>query len=233
MVRHARDGSRPVSLSCKAALFIPVMMAALLAAPAARTQSAVNPDPGNAMVMPKFTGGFFGRFTTTPSAEAAPQTVQRPQRVRIAKTRKRTAPVVIARTTRAEPVAVQTAEPAGMSWPHAAGNVGLATIAPLTVKTVREMVEPGPEPALAFENELSEVDLAARPVMVAGASAEPLVPQSTDGRAIAESDAAAEQPRVYAMADAVKAITQSAWLEPMLLVLAGALAALSAMRLFA
>ncbi|MCC6889641.1 MAG: hypothetical protein IT536_14000 [Hyphomicrobiales bacterium] len=175
------------------------------------------------LVIPNNAGGFFRPWMTIPTAAAAPRSAQHPQRVR-AKTKTRTAPV-------AAEAAVSEPQPAEPAWPNAAATVGTATLIPITIKTVREMVEPAADNPLVFENELSDIDLAARPLLTQ-ASAQTSAPVSTDGRATTESEAS-EQPRVFAMAETVKTFTQSAWFEPVLLVLAGALAALSAVRLFA
>jgi len=113
---------------------------------------------------------------------------------------------------------------------NAEANLGAAMIAPLTIKTVREMVEPEPQPPLVFENELTDLDLAAGPALAETRSLAPVA--STDGSGTMENDAT-ERPSVYAIGETVKAMMQSAWLEPLLLVLAGALAFSAAGRVFA
>lgn len=221
MQGHQRPVSRPVAFILKSTIAIPLAVAVLFLAPAAGTEETHGPNPDNVLVIPKSASGGFGTWISSRAA-AAPRSSHRTQRART-KTRIRTAPVAAAAAI-SEP---QTAEP---SWPNAAATVGAATLIPITVKTVREMVEPAPDATLVFENELSDIDLAARPVLSATPASSAAV--STDGRAMPESDVA-EQPRVFAMAETMKTFTQSAWIEPVLLVLAGALAAFSAIRLFA
>lgn len=223
MQRHHRPVSRPLSFILKGTVVIPLVIAVLFLAPAARTEDAHAPNPENVLVLPKSAGGWLGPWMTVPTAAAAPRSAQRAQRVR-AKTKVRTVPVA-AEAAVSEPLA---AEPA---WPSAAATVGTAPLIPITVKTVREMVEPAPDATLVFENELSDIDLAARPVLTE-TSAQTSAAVSTDGRAAPDSNVS-EPLRVFVMTETIKTLTQSAWLEPVLLVLAGALAAVSAMRLFA
>jgi hypothetical protein len=222
MQRHLRPVARPVVFIVKSTLAIPLAVVVLFLAPAAGTEDSHGPNRDNVLVIPKSAGGWLGPWTGSRAA-AAPRSSQRTQRAR-AKTKMRAAPVA----TEAAASEPQIAEP---SWPNAAATVGTATLIPITVKTVREMVEPAPDgAALVFENELSDIDLAARPVLTPTPASSAAV--STDGRAAPEN-AGAEQPHVLAMAETMKTFTQSVWLEPVLLVLAGALAAFSAIRLFA
>ena len=218
---------RPVPWFLKGVLCVPVAMAVLFVAPAAKTEteSANKPNPDNVLVLQRSSAPTFGRWVGPPAAAAATRTV-RTQRVRISKPKKRSEPVA-AQSTPAEPRAAQS------EWPNAAATVGAAAFVPLEVKTIREMVAPDPQVSFVFENELSDIDLAARPLLLA--SPRSILPASTDGRSHPDSDDArmSEQPRVFAMADSVRSITQSAWFEPLLLALAGALAAISAVRLFA
>jgi hypothetical protein len=220
--------SRSVSSILKGAVFIPVAIAVLFVAPA-RTEDANIPNPENVLVMPGGTGNPFSRWTATPTAEAAARQAQRPQRVRGAKANVQTPPAAeqAAPAAAAAPAASQSAEP---DWPNAAANVGGAAIVPLTIKTVREMVEPAPEASPVSENELSDIDRAAQPALAQTRSHAPSA--TTDGSGVIESDAA-DQARVFAMGETMKAMMQSAWLEPILLMFAGALAGLSAARLFA
>jgi hypothetical protein len=222
MHRHQRVVSRPVSFILKSTIAIPLMSAVLFLAPAAGTEEAHAPNPDNVLVIPKGAGGWFGR-AMIPAAEAAPRSAQRPQRGR-AKSRMRAAPVAVA-------AAVSEPQIAESAWPDAAATVGMATLIPITVKTVREMVAPSPEAALVFANELSDIDLAARPLLTQPPP-EASTSAYTDGHATPDNNVS-EPPRVFAMTETMKAFAQSAWLEPVLLVLAGALAAFSALRLFA
>lgn len=231
MPRHRSP--RSISSVRKSAIFIPAVIAVLFVSPAAKTQDTNAPNPENVLVMQSRAGTLFSRWITTPTAEAAARNAKRAQGVRGAKTGIRTTPATeqpapaatASSAAPAAPAASQSAEPA---WPNASANVGGAMIAPLTIKTVREMVEP--ETPLVFENELSDIDLAAPPKL---AEARPPAPSATtDGSGAIENDAT-EQARVFAMGETMKAVMQSAWLEPVLLMLAGALAALSAVRLFA
>lgn len=227
MPRHRSP--RSIS-SVRIAIFIPAAIAVLFISPAAKTQDTNAPNPENVLVMPSRAGTLFSRWTTAPTAEAAARNAKRAQNVRGAKTKMRTPdadqPAPAASASSAAPAASQaSAEP---SWPNASANVGGAMIAPLTIKTVREMVQP--ETPLVFENELSDLDLAAPPALAEARSPAPSA--TTDGSGAIENDAT-EQARVFAMGETMKAVMQSAWLEPVLLMLAGALAALSAVRLFA
>jgi hypothetical protein len=129
-----------------------------------------------------------------------------------------------------EQPAAQVQEPVA-DWPNAAANVGGAMIAPVTIKTVREQLEPEPEAKLVSENEESDIDRAAQPAIAEATPREPAA--GTDGRGMIDHEGAPEQTRVFAMGETMKAVMQSAWLEPILLMLAGALAALSAARAFA
>ena len=228
MQRHQRPVSRPVAFILKGTIVIPLVIAVLFLAPAARTEGAQTPNPGNVLVIPNNASGFFRPWTTIPTATptataAAPRPAQRPQRVRVAKTKVRVIPV-------AAEAAVSEPQPAEPAWPNAAETVGTGSLTPITVKTVREMIEPAPDTNVVFENELSDIDLAAQPLLTA--TSDQTSAPVTDGRATAETDVS-ELPRVFAMTETMKTFTQSAWLEPVLLVLAGALAAVSALRLFA
>lgn len=221
MQRHRRPVSRPVAFILKSVIAIPLAVAVLFLAPAAGTEDTHGPNPDNVLVIPKSAGGWLGPWTGSRAA-AAPRSSQRTQRAR-AKTKMRAAPV-------AAEAGISEPQAADSSWPNAAATVGTAALIPITVKTVREMVAPAPDANLVFANELSDIDLAARPILTPTPASS--AAGATDGRATSEN-AAAEQPRVFAMAETMKTVTQSAWLEPALLVLAGALAALSAIRLFA
>jgi hypothetical protein len=217
---HRQPVSRSFCFIVKSAITVAAMMTMLLTAPArTETEGAAGPNPDNVLVMPKPAGSLFVRWTATPATAAEARKTKRYPGSRSRKPR--TAP--------AEPPAVeaQHAEPA---WPNAAATAGQGTLIPMTLKTVREMIAPEPETPLVFENELSDIDLAARPALAATPSLPP--PPSTDGRATWESEIADPSP-VYAMAETMRTIAQSAWFEPVLLVLAGALAAVTAIRVFA
>jgi hypothetical protein len=118
---------------------------------------------------------------------------------------------------------------AAPSWPHAEDNIGGAMITPLTVKTVREQLEPAPEVVTVSENELSEIDRAAPSAAIEATSAR--LPASTDGSGRAHNEI--EQDRVFAIAQTKATSVRPAWLEPALLMIAGAIAGLAASRLFA
>lgn len=124
-----------------------------------------------------------------------------------------------------QPAAPEAVEPAETAWPNAQDNVGAAGLIPVVVKTVREMVQPPPEAEAVHANELSDIDLAAGPIERSERIA------STDGRASVD-----EEPRMVrlaAFADTMKTIGGASWLEPLLLLIAGASAAAAAMRVFA
>ncbi len=124
-------------------------------------------------------------------------------------------------------------QPAAPAWPNAEASAGTGTILPVVLKTVREMAEPEPEISLVYENELSDIDIAAKPL-----AAEPPLPAQpeavdvTDGRAIGD-DTDFLGDRFAAFAENVKSIGNASWLEALVLALAGAIAAVTAMRVFA
>lgn len=178
------------------------------------------------------------------SAPAAAQPEPRVRRPRISKTRKRPKPVAPVAEKSApaeqEPAApLQAPAPAQekiaeSGWPVAAASVGTAMITPLTIKTVREQLEPEPETLLVSENELSEIDRAARLAHAEASPQESLA--STDGSGAIENDPA-DQVQVSGMKEAVKTMLEAAglqvaWVEPVLLMIAGALAGLAASRAF-
>ena len=231
MPRLRRVVSRRVSRLLKCTICSAVALAFLFIAPAAMSQGTgqdtAAPDNGNP----------FSRWFRAPvaaPAAAPPATAQPAQSIRkprAAKVRKRTKPVAAQPAPAEEQPAPQAEKHVATSdWPNAEANLGAAMIAPLTIKTVREMVEPEPQPPLVFENELSDLDLAAGPALAETRSLAPVA--STDGSGTMENDAT-ERPSVYAIGETVKAMMQSAWLEPLLLVLAGALAFSAAGRVFA
>lgn len=249
MQGHRRAVSRRISglLTCTALLAIALTV--LFAAPDARAQGV---QQNAAPVSDNPFSRWFGSLTTTtPAAAPAPVvTAPAPQRVRkrIAKPRKYTRPAVAqtaparaahAQVTSAEPMqetpaqeqaaAVQP-QSAEQEWPSAADNLGAPMIVPLTIKTVREMLEP--EPQLVSDNEVSDIDRAAEPARASASSRVHLASAVTDGSGMIDSDAT-EHSRVFAMGETMKAVLQSGWVEPLLLMFAGAFAGFTAIRVFA
>jgi hypothetical protein len=184
-------------------------------------------------------GNLFSRWFGTPAAATQPaaapastaQAAPRVRKPRISRTRKRARPVAARPAPSEERPASPQQQAAERDWPDAAANVGGSiTTMPLTIKTVREQLEPAPELPVVDETELTDIDRAADPRLAASVMPEPA--PATDGSGAAEHDAA-ERARVLAMGETMKAMMQSAWLEPLMLVLAGALAGLAASRVFA
>lgn len=231
MQRHRRAGARRVSGLLKHALCIAAALTVVCIAHDARSQG-VTAQPAPAASSSNPFSGWFGRSETAAPAAAAPAAQQPTQRARkrISKSKKQTPPVVAEPAPaddQATELQQQAAEP---DWPNAAANVGGPLIVPLTVKTVREMIEP--EPPVVSENELSDIDRASQPEIAATSAPAPVTPPTTDGNGSIDIGEA-EQTRVFAMGDTVKAMIQSAWFEPLLLMIAGAFAALTAVRVFA
>lgn len=229
MPTHRRAISRPFQglltcVICCAIAIALLFMASSTAMSQAAGQTAAAPDSSSP----------FSRWFRLPAA-AAPVAAQPPtQRIhkpRIAKPRKRTGRVASAAlpAPAAERSLPQKQEQVqGSGWPNAEANVGRATITLLTVKTVREQLEPEPATLLVAENELSDIDRAAQPAQSAPATPVPL--PSTDGSGAIERDA--DQAHVLARGDTMKSMMQATRLEPVLLMLAGALAGLAASRFF-
>jgi hypothetical protein len=239
MQRHRRAAARCASglLTCVLCGF--VALALLFSASEAMSQSAgqpaAAPDNGNPFAR-------LFRLPSTAAPQAAPeaQPVQRVRKPRISKVKKRPKPAAAQQAASAqqrvpppaeEPAAPQPVEQVNEpAWPNAEASAGGTTmITPLAVKTVREQLEPEPETPTVSENELSDIDRAAEPVLAEKETADSLA--TTDGSGAIETGAA-ERPRVLAMGDTMKAMMQSAWAEPVLLMIAGALAGLAASRLF-
>lgn len=224
MLRDQRAVSHRTSGLPTVAIYCAVAIALLFTAPDALSQAAgqTTPAPENP----------FNRWFKPPSTAAAPAPTQPAQRIRkprIAKSGKRAKPVaaVAQSVPSAETPIAKPGEPVTESgWPNAEATLGTAMITPLTVKTVREQLEPEPETLLVSENELNEIDRAAQPAQLTS----PVRPASTDGSGTVENDA--NRAQVFAFGESMKAMTQSAWTEPILLMLAGALAGLAASRLF-
>lgn len=240
MQSHRRRVSRCISRMLTWTICSAAALALLLAAPDAMSQVAVQNATASDNANP------FSRWFRMPSAATAPATAapitvqpeQRARKIRTSRSKTRARPVAAkpAPVEEQKPVPVEE-QPAPQvqelvaDWPHAATNVGGIMIAPVTIKTVREQLEPEPEAQLVSENEMSDIDRAAQPTLAAAAPPEPAA--GTDGRGMTDHEGAPEQARVFAMGEAMKAVMQSAWLEPIFLMLAGALAALSAVRVFA
>jgi hypothetical protein len=174
---------------------------------------------------------YFSRWVRPTVAEAAPRTVYRQHRIRTVKARR---PVEAA-----TPLPVP--RPVVPTWPNAQDSAGTGKIIPVELKTVRELAEPADETPLVRENELSDLDLAAQPPEAQPVVTQPLEAQAmqaqaaaigTDGRA-SDDDADFQGNRFAAFAENVKAMGHASWLEPLLLALAGAAAAVAAMRIFA
>ncbi len=252
---HRRKFSRRVSAILTCTICCAAALVLLFTAPSAMSQSA---PPAAAAAAPD-NGNPFARLFRLPSSNPPPAAApavaaQQPQRVRkprAAKVRKRSNPVAAqaapAETQPAPQPQQVTAAPeqvAPSDWPSAASSVGVgaATIAPLMLKTVREQIEPEPETPIVSENELSDVDRAAEPALAQAPTPERPVGTEpatatertivTDGIGTVETDPT-EQTRVFAMNETLNALMQAAWLEPILLMLAGALAGLAARRMFA
>ena len=68
MQRHQRPVSRPVAFILKGTIVIPLVIAVLFLAPAARTEGAQTPNPGNVLVIPNNASGFFRPWATIPTA---------------------------------------------------------------------------------------------------------------------------------------------------------------------
>jgi hypothetical protein len=242
MQRHRRLIPRCVSRLLIGTICSAAALTLLLAAPNAMSQGA-----GQAAPTASDSGNPFSRWFRMPSAATVPATtaptaaapataqpVQRVRKVRTSRSKPRTKPV----TARAAPAQEQKAPPqqpvAEPDWPNAEANVGGPLIVPLTIKTVRQQVEPEPETPIVLENEISDIDRAAQPALAESSEPAAPPPASTDGRASAEfAGTTGEPPAVFAMSETIKSIVQLAWLEPLLLVFAGVIATISAVRLFA
>ena len=215
-VRNRRLARKRVLISLAAAIVF-------LGVPPAWTQNdgPVAPSRGNVLETSSIRE-YFSRYMRPQIAEAAPRTTQRPQRVRSVRARH---PAEVA-------APLPAPRPVAPAWPNAQDSAGTGKIIPVELKTVRELAEPEAEPSLVHENELSDLDMAAQPL-----SAQPLLAQSeaitgTDGRATSD-DMDFHGNRFAAFAENVRAMGNATWLEPLLLALAGAIAAVAALRIFA
>ncbi|MET0869009.1 MAG: hypothetical protein ABWY35_12965 [Pseudorhodoplanes sp.] len=208
------------------ALRIITAAAILLGAPPAWTQNegVGAPNPENALNSSVVTG-FLSRFSRPQSAEAAPRTIHKPtQRARISRAK---APIAAPEPEAAAPATeAENPEPPQRDWPNAQDSVGAAGLVPVVIKTVREMIESESQASLVQASDLSDLDIAARPITRLDDN---LV--ATDGRAIADEEWRGS--RIVAFAENLKTIGGISWLEPILLALAGAAAAVTAMRVFA
>ena len=166
-----------------------------------------------------------------------PQQQQEQQKIRYVKrSKKKKANPATADTTNASAAAAQTpaSSPSIQSdWPNAAANAGMGDISPIVIKTVREMVEAELADEVVLPNELSDIDLAADP-----APANSMALATTDGRAMADAGDTAHRPgpvasQIASVIENAKSLAQVSWIESILLVLTGALAAGTAMRFFA
>jgi hypothetical protein len=191
----------------------------LLGAPPAfpQNEGAGAPEPDNVLQLPSL-NGTFSRWIRPPTAEAAPRNSQN-QHARAAKAKKP--------AEAAAPEPEPAPQPAAPAWPNAEASAGTGQILPVVVKTVREMTEPEPDTPIVYENELSDLDLAAPPL-----AAQPEAVDVTDGRAIGD-DTDFLGNRFAAFAENVKSIGNASWLEALVLAMAGAIAAVTAMRVFA
>ncbi|MFZ5691923.1 MAG: hypothetical protein ACOY5F_11785 [Pseudomonadota bacterium] len=233
MPRHRRTARR-VSITLTLTHCCAVAIALLCTAPEALSQAA-----GQTTTAPESPFSRWFRFPSAaaapaaaaPGATAAAQPVQRIRKPRIAKARKRaravaTVPQPVPAAEQPAPQPQERVEDSG--WPNAEDNAGTAMITPLTVKTVREQLEPEAHTLLASENEPGAIDRAAQPLPAAMVS--PAAPASTDGSGAIENET--DRTQVFAMGESMKPIMQSAWTEPVLLMIAGALAGLAASRFF-
>ena len=153
-----------------------------------------------------------------PTAEAATRNPPK-QRARAAKVRK---PL-----EEAEPAP----QPAIPAWPNAEASAGTGAILPVVVKTVREMAEPEADTPLVHANELSDLDMAAKPLPAEALTAQAESLGVTDGRAVID-DGDFRESRLTAFAETLNSIGHASWLEALLLAMAGAIAAMTAMRVF-
>ncbi len=183
-----------------------------------QNEGATAPNPANAFARSGNTGSV-AQHLRPQAAQATPRRERHTPRVRAYSSRKSMAAAA------APPAAPEVTESTEWAWPSAQENVGASGLIPVVVRTVREMVEPHPEMPAVHANELSDIDLAAAPVENRHRIA------TTDGRADAD-----EEPRGFrfaAFVENARAVGSIVWLEPVLLVLAAAIAAVAAGRVFA
>lgn len=182
-----------------------------------QNEGAAAPAPDNVLQASSLQGTF-NRWMQPPTAEAAPRNIPR-QRVRASAVKK---PV--------EAAAPEPAPPAAPAWPNAEASAGTGEIVPVVVKTVREMAEA--ETTLVHENELSDLDMMAKPLSAPALATQDETVIGTDGRAIG-GDGDFREDRLAAFAETLNSIGHASWLKALLLAMAGAIAAVTAMRIFA
>ena len=175
----------------------------------------------------------------TPAAVAAPVVKQR-RKKRVAKSRpakSRPAPVAEAQPPVIEilPQAV-TADAVALPQPAKVAQPAEETdIIPVVVRTVREIVIPDPDVPVVSPNELSDIDMAARPdLRPLSAQTASAQEASTDGRSVRDAEDAVPAP-VFAetVTEAPRPLERSAWIDALLILMAGTLATFSAVRLLA
>ena len=194
----------------------------LLIAPPAFPQheNSAAPNPEN-VLNPSTVQGFFARFSRPQTAEAAPR---RPHRHIVRSARSKSSPPPVVSAQAETEISVPEAAP---QWPNAQDSLGVNGIVPVVIKTVREMAEATAEASVVRESDLSDLDIvAAPPNRLENAVSE------TDGSAT-EREVEPRTSRVIALAEHLKIAGALPWFEPILLMLAGAVAALSAKRMFA
>jgi hypothetical protein len=216
--------------------------AILMGAPPAFSQNdgAGMPAADNLLEISGFKS-HFSRWVQPQTKEATTRNPQK-QRLRTAKAKK---PLEAAMP---EPAP----QPAAPAWPNAQASAGTGTIMPVIVKTVRELAEPEPDAPLVHANELSDLDMAAKPLAAKPLAAKPLAAKPlapkplpakaltaqaesvgiTDGRATGDGGDFRES-RFAAFAETLNSVVHASWLEALLLAMAGAIAAVTAMRVFA
>lgn len=220
LTARERDTREPGSRARGIGIFLAA--AILLIAPPAFPQheNSAAPNPEN-VLNPSTIQGFLARFSRPQTAQAAPP---RPHRHIVRSTRKKSSPPPVV-SAQAEPdIATPEATP---DWPNAQDNLGINGIVPVVIKTVRELAEADAETSVVRESDLSDLDIAAAPPnRLANA-----IPE-TDGSAT-QLELEPQASRVFAFAENLKITGAYSWLEPILLMLAGAVAAFSAKRIFA
>jgi len=190
-----------------------------------QTEGPEVPNPENIFSRPTMAEGFLRAVQPQSSAEAAPRAETKRQRMRNSSRAKVSRPDAIsAQSTSTEQ---QQHGDTSRAWPNAEASAGTGEIVPVVLKTVREILELNSEAEVVHANELSDIDLAAGPPAL------PIALAATDGSASRDAEEPAQANRFSAVMENVHGITHARWFEPVLLMMAGAIAAVSAMRLFA
>lgn len=193
-------------------------MLALAAGARAETEGPNAPNPENVLTRNPIMEQL-DRVMQPASAMAAPRAERRMKRTRGVRPETKRRPPVSA----APELPVRVEQP---FWPSLYSAATTVT-SPASVKTERE-TQAETDEGVVFANELSDIDLAAKPPAETSAVA------ATDGRAGADvAPLRSEDSRFAPLVEAARAALQAAWMEPVLMLLAGAFAALSAVRLFA